>query len=97
MATIPNKIKKMSTVEKDQFSTISQANWQKVAGILEYANKSFPIGMVLYFYASQDNLPAQPDPQYWHFCDGSTINNPNSPLDGQTPPDCRGKFFKHPK
>lgn len=97
MATIPGKIQKFKELEMDAFSTVAQASWQKAAGILEYANKSFPIGMFLFFYASQDNLPAQPDPQYWHYCDGSVINNVNSVFNGVTSPDCRGKFFKHPK
>lgn len=96
MATVPNQIVKFTELEIDAFSTIAQATWQKAAGIIEYANKSFPMGMLLFFYASQENLPEQPDPKYWKYCDGSTIVNANSIYNGVASPDLRGRFFKHP-
>ncbi len=97
MAAIPVKIEKFFDSEKDEFTSIAQANWQKMAALLEYCNRSHPIGMLLFMNESQDVLPATPDPNYWHFMDGSTISNPNSPCDGQTPPDLRHKFMRHPK
>lgn len=96
MATIPNKIDKFADLEKDAFSTIAQASWSKVAQLLEYANKSYPIGMLMFFYGGQELIPTQPDPTYWKFLDGTPVTNPNSPVFGETLPDLRGRFFKHP-
>lgn len=96
MTLIPNQIVKFSDLEKDIFTTIAQANWQKAAAILEYVNASYPVGMLLFFFGSQDNLPAQPDSNYWQFCDGSVVSNVNSPLNGVALPDLRNKFMKHP-
>lgn len=96
MATIPNKIEKLSDVEKDAFTTMAKANWGKLAGLLEYVNRSQPIGMLMFFHGSQSNLPAQPDSNYWKFMNGTAISNVNSPFNGVTAPDLRGKFFKHP-
>lgn len=96
MATIPNKVERFSDLEMDAFTTIAQANFQKAAGILEYINKCFPVGMLLYFYGSQSALPAQPDTRYWKLCDGTAVSNANSVFNGVTLPDLRGKFFKHP-
>lgn len=95
MATIPSKIEKFSDVEKDQFSSIAEATWKKAAYLLEYLNKSYPIGMLMFF----DKFIAPtttPDPNYWKFCDGSVISNVNSPMNGETTPDLRNKFIKHP-
>ncbi len=96
MASLPNKIQKFSDLENDAFTTIAQANWQKAASLLEYANLSYPIGMLLFFYASQDNLPAQPDPNNWKFMDGTVVDNANSIYNGLTVPDLRGRFVRHP-
>jgi hypothetical protein len=98
MAALPNKIEKFSDLEKDAFTSIAQANWTKAAQLLEYVNKSFPIGMLMFFHASQDGLPSQPDPQYWKFLDGTPVTNPLSPLFGVdlSALDFRGKFFKNP-
>lgn len=96
MATIPNKIEKFADLEKDAFTTISVALWKKAAGLLDYINKSHPIGMCLFFCASQPGVPNPPNSAYWKFADGTAVNNVNSPLHGVTIPDCRGKFFKHP-
>lgn len=93
---IPNKIEKFKEVEKDFGTSIAEALWKKAAQTLEYINASYPIGMLMFFHETQDNLPATPDSKYWQEVDGSTISNVNSPLNGVTLPDWRGKFFRHP-
>lgn len=95
---LPNNITKMSDTERDEFSSIAQANWGKAAGLLDYLNKSYPVGMMLFFEENQSNLPATPNPDYWQFAGlDAVVTNPNSPLFGQTLPDLRGKFIKHPE
>lgn len=96
MADLPNKIQKFKALESDLSTSIAQALWQKAAQICEYVNLSFPVGMLMYVNANQSALPSLPDPKYWQFCDGSTVVNALSPLNGQVLPDLRGKFFKHP-
>jgi hypothetical protein len=95
-ATIPVKIEKFVPAEKDEFSSIAQANWQKMSQLMEYLNRSYPIGMLLFFMATQDELPELPDPKYWQLADGSVVANSNSPLNGQTLPDLRDRFIRHP-
>lgn len=97
MATLPGKIEKISSVESDEFSSVAVSTWGKAARLIEYLNKSYPMGMLMFFDASLDNLPAMPNPNYWKFCDGSVIVNANSPMNGQNAPDCRNKFIKHPQ
>lgn len=97
MATIPNKIEKFYEAEKDEFTSIAQANWQKAAALLEYLNRSYPIGMLMFMHNSQDALPSTPDPKYWKFCDGTAVVNTSSPLNGVVIPDLRDKFVRHPK
>jgi hypothetical protein len=96
MASLPNEIKKFSDLEKDSFSTIAQANWQKAAQLLNYLNASIPVGMIIFVRTTQDALPEEPDPQYWQYCDGSAVVNALSPLLGQNVPDLRDKYIKHP-
>lgn len=96
MATIPNKIEKFRTVEIDPFSTISQATWQKAAGLMSYINAALPIGIIVYVRTTQDNLPELPEPKYWQYCDGSPVTNTLSPMFGQNVPDHRERFIKHP-
>lgn len=95
-AKLPNLIQKMFDSEKDEFSSIAQANWQKLAALIEYLNKSYPVGMLLFMDLSQDQLPNPPNPKYWKFCDGSMIVNPDSPFNGQMSPDLRGRFIRNP-
>jgi hypothetical protein len=96
MASLPNKVEKFKSLESDLSTSIATALWKKAAQVCEYINLSYPVGMMMFFNASQSNVPGLPDPLYWQFADGSTVTNPLSPLFGQTLPDCRGKFFKHP-
>jgi hypothetical protein len=97
MATIPipNQVNKFTGLETDFGTTIASALWVKAAQIAQYINASYPIGMVLFFEGSQDNVPAQPDPRFWAFLDGHTVSNAASPLNGVTLPDFRNKFFRH--
>jgi hypothetical protein len=93
---VPNQVNKFTALEMDFGTTICPALWKKAAELAEYVNKSYPIGMLMFFNASQSNIPAQPDPLFWQFCDGSAVTNTNSPLLGQILPDFRNKFFRHP-
>lgn len=93
---VPTQINKFVSLEQDFGTTICPALWLKAAQLAEYVNASYPIGMVLFFEGDQDNLPAQPDPRFWQFLNGSTVSNANSPMNGTVLPDFRGKFFRHP-
>jgi len=66
--------------------------------VVTYANQSrgefgvnnlVPIGGVISFYGDPANLP-----ENWKVCDGSVINDPESPLNGTTLPDMRAKFVR---
>lgn len=83
-------------MEIDFGTTVAQALWQKASRGINQLDKCYPVGMVLFFYATQDLLPSLPDPQYWQLLNGSTVNNVNSPLDGQVLPDVTGRFIRHP-
>lgn len=96
MSDIPNKIEKFKALESDLSTSIAQALWQKAASICEYVSLSYPVGMLIFVNSSQAALPSLPDAKYWQYADGSVVTNTNSPLLGQTLPDLRGKFFKHP-
>lgn len=94
--TLPNKPKKFTSVETNFGTTIAKGLWIQAAQMLEYVNKSYPIGMLIYFYGSQAGLPEQPDPRFWKFMDGTAITNPDSPLYGISFPDLRNKFIRNP-
>jgi len=92
---IPNQINKFTSLEMDFGTTICPALWVKAAQLAQYVNASFPIGMLMFFEGSQENLPAQPDSARWAFLDGSVVSNAGSPFNGVTLPDFRNKFFRH--
>lgn len=94
--TIPNTIQKFNAIDKDLSTTIATGLWKKAAQLLEYLNKSHPVGMIIWFRATQDLLPEMPDSKYWQEFDGSAVTNPLSPYFGLTLPNLSGRYFKHP-
>lgn len=90
------KVQKFSTLEKDFNTSVAEALWKKAIQTMNYIEKSYPVGMMLMFHATQSALPHVPDSKYWKECDGSVVSNANSPLNGVTLPDLRDKFFRHP-
>jgi hypothetical protein len=96
MASIPAKIQKFTALEMDFGTSVAQALWTKAAQLTEYVNRSYPIGMLLFYNASQSALNTLPDPKYWKYLDGTPVTNPLSPVNGATLPDMRGLFIKHP-
>lgn len=50
-----------------------------------------PVGSILAFY--DFNGVATFDLTIWNYCDGSVINSPGSPIDGQTLPDLSGRYI----
>lgn len=84
--------------ETDFGTTIAASLWLRLINNHAWVEKSIPLGMVLFFYTSQteaDGTPiTQPNPDIWQPCDGRTINDPDSPLNGQTLPDLRDLFVK---
>jgi hypothetical protein len=50
-----------------------------------------PIGGVICYFGDPNALP-----ENWRVCDGSVLNDPTSPLDGQTLPDLRGRVARGP-
>jgi len=93
MSKRPNDI---SSVESDFNTTVAKAIIDKAHDFVDYFDKAFPVGMIMFFYGSQPSI-TQPNGAVWQFCDGSTVNNPDSPINGQVVPDLRGKFLTHVK
>lgn len=50
-----------------------------------------PVGSIIPFY--DYNGLVSFDTSYWVYCDGSVINNPSSPLNGQTTPDLSNRYL----
>ena len=48
-----------------------------------------PVGGVTMFHGDAENLPSN-----WLICDGQGVDDPDSPLNGQTVPDLRGLFVR---
>ncbi len=92
--TVP---KSFRTSETDFGTTICEALWKKVIRTQHYLEKSRPVGMLMFFHATQDSLPETPDTNYWKLCNGTAVSNSNSLLNGVTLPDLRDKFLKHPR
>lgn len=88
---------KFRDLEKDFSTSIAQALWLKASQNINSLNKAYPVGMLLFMVNSQSNLPATPNLGFWQLCDGSVVSNANSPLNGQTLPDLRNKFIRHPQ
>ena len=86
------------THEVDFGSAIAEAIWAKIGNFHNWTESNIPVGYLLFFYGAQtlaDGSPIeQPNPDLWALCDGSVINDPDSPLDGQTLPDLRERFLK---
>ena len=99
--TIPNltvRPEQLRGHETDFGTSISSSLWLKIVNNHAWVEKSLPIGMILFFYESTteaDGTPKPaPNPDIWIPCQGQTINDPESPLDGQTLPDLRDRFLK---
>ncbi len=52
-------------------------------------NEIVPIGLISSYFGNPADLPNN-----WRICDGSTVNDPESPLNGVTLPDLRAKFIR---
>lgn len=89
---------KMFVHESDFGTTAASFLWQKIINNQHFVEKCFPIGYVLFFHASQtyaDGTPVTaPNPEIWQPLNGTTVNDPDSPLNGVTLPDFRQKFLK---
>ncbi len=72
--------------------------WKKIVNNQNWIEKNIPIGYIIYLYSSQtlaNGFPIDlPNPNIWVKCNGTLISDINSPLNGQTTPDLRNKFFK---
>jgi hypothetical protein len=84
--------------ETDFGTSAASFIWKKIVNNQNWVEKNIPIGLIIYFYASQTldtGVPvAVPNPEIWTKCDGSLITDSNSPMNGQHAPDLRDKFFK---
>lgn len=90
----PNRIEKFRALEQDFGTTNAEALWKKVVRLMNYAEKSYPVGYVLFVHETQSLLPHVPDSKYWKAMDGTAVSNANSPINGVTLPDWRDKFFR---
>lgn len=101
MEQIKLRPKRIFSNESDFGTTIASYIWSKVINNQNFVEQSFPIGYVLYFFASQtdaNNIKiAKPNPNIWKELNGQIINDPDSPLNGITLPDLRNKFIKGTK
>lgn len=92
------KPQKMFTHETDFGTSAARYLWQKMINNQNFVEKCFPIGYVLYFYASQtyaNGSPIEtPNPEIWALLDGHTIVDSDSPLNGVALPDLRNLFLK---
>lgn len=88
---------KFKDLEKDFSTSIAQALWIKQSNDINALDLCYPIGMLLFMVNSQSNLPSTPDLNFWQLCDGSTVSNVLSPVNGQVLPDLRNKFIRHPQ
>lgn len=84
--------------ESDFGTTVASFLWQKIINNQHFVEKCFPIGYVLFFYASQtyaNGTPVSPpNPEIWQPLNGTTVNDTDSPLHGVTLPDLRQLFLK---
>lgn len=92
------KPERLQSHEVDFGTSIAQSIWNKVADYQNWTNSNIPIGYLLFFHGSQTypngTLIPKPNPNLWHLCNGSIINDPDSPLNGVTPPDLRKVYLK---
>lgn len=94
---LPVKPRKFITLNTDFGTSIAKALWFQAGQMIEYANQSYPLGMLMFFQADQPNMPAStPDPKYWKYMDGTVVVNTDSPFNGLAVPDLRNKFIRHP-
>lgn len=52
---------------------------------------TLPVGCIIAFY--DFNGAVTFDPTIWAYCDGSVLNSPGSPIDGQTLPDLSNRYM----
>ena len=99
MITIPSvRPDTLKNIEVDFSSTIATAIWKKIVNNHTWVSGALPIGYVLFFQGGMTDANGiqidPPNPNIWTPLDGSTINDPDSPLNGQTLPDVRDLFPK---
>lgn len=94
--TIPNKVQRFKALEKDFGTTIAVSLWRRAIQLQNYINASIPVGKLIFIAEAMDGVVV-PDSNYWKLCDGTAVSNSNSPINGVTLPDLRGRFFKHPE
>jgi len=86
-------------LEQDFGTSIASSIWLKIINNHAWVQKNIPIGFLLNLHRDIQPVtgPALSDPNsdIWIFCDGSLINDADSPLDGQNVPDMRNRFLKH--
>lgn len=89
----------IAAIEKDFGTTIATSIWLKVINNHTWVERNLPIGFCIQFdrsinVAAGSPLP-DPNTDIWIFCDGTLINDAESPLNGQNVPDFRNQFLKH--
>lgn len=84
--------------EVDFGTSIAQSLWQKVSNYQNWTNSNIPVGYLLFFYGAQTYPGGAfiegPNLSLWALCDGSMINDPDSPLDGQPTPNLNEVYLK---
>lgn len=59
------------------------------ATVADRAPGELPVGGITMFHGDAEDLPPN-----WLICDGQSVDDPESPLNGQTVPDLRGLFVR---
>ena len=73
----------------DRAATADRALAADRAATADRVPSEVPLGGVVMFYGDPGELPTN-----WLICDGRTVEDPESPLDGRAVPDLRGLFVR---
>lgn len=88
----------ITSLEQDFGTSICTSIWLKLINNHAWVDKNIPVGFLLSLFRDiqpvSDPALSDPNPDIWQFCDGTVINDSDSPLDGQAVPDMRNLFLK---
>ena len=99
MIVVPSvKPSRLLGLEVDFGSSVAASIWRKIINNHTWVERAVPIGFIMFFYeqiTEADGTPKDPpNPDIWKFCDGSVINDLDSPLNGQLTPNMADLFLK---
>lgn len=75
--------------DADRATVAERALTADRAAVADRAPGELPVGGITMFHGDAEDLPPN-----WLICDGQGVDDPDSPLNGQTVPDLRGLFVR---